>query len=70
MCRIDTNGFLKVPVIQEKCNKMFPGQGPEAGYLLENDNSPIFDYRRGREEVSVFEICKKEGGNGETYGNT
>ena len=41
---------------------MFPGQGPEAGYLVEDDISPISDHRRGRGEANIIEICTEERG--------
>ena len=64
MCMKATNRTLKVLVIQEKWNKLFPGQRPEAGYLLrlEDDDSQVFDHWRGRLEVNVIEICSEEMG--------
>ena len=46
--------------IQKKGNKIFPDQGSEEGYLLEDDDMPIPDHWLGREEVNIIEICKEE----------
>ena len=61
MCSEATNGILKVLVNGTKSSHNFSGQGPEAGYLLVDDNSPISDHWRRRGKSMISKSTKREG---------